>query len=169
VINPSQTTLARVGDASLLGSDALADRAALQDVVFAFALHYDNGDFAELNNLLTADAEYIVEPAPPGMPPLVSTRERITAGIELVWRHNHENLHLVQRHVITNVLVTGLDTDAPEARSVLTVTTLHSDGSHTVSRTGSYTDKFRREGDRWRIAHRLLRLATPETPTPGAG
>ncbi|GAA1314658.1 nuclear transport factor 2 family protein [Saccharothrix xinjiangensis] len=146
---------------------ALADRAAIHDVVAAFGLLFDSGGWIALGELFTEDARYELVPPPEGLPPVLETRGQVVAGMEHLWRHNREVLGLHQRHVTTNVLVTELGPEEATAHSVLTITGTHPDGRVELRRAGNYVDRFRRTGSRWRIAHRELHLVEP--PVIGFG
>lgn len=157
------------GEAGRLTPQVLADRAAIHDVVAAFGLLIDSGEWAALGELLTEDARYELVPPPEGLPPVLETRAQVVAGMEYLWRHNREVVGVHQRHVTTNVLVTELGTAEARAHSVLTITGSYPDGRRELRRAGNYVDRFRREGARWRIAHRELHLAEPPVVWLGAG
>jgi ketosteroid isomerase-like protein len=149
------------GETTLLDATALADRAAIHDVIAAFALLFDSGGFAAMGELFTEDACYELNPPPDGLPATISTREQIVAGMTSLWQHNRETVGVYQRHVTTDLLVTRLGVDAAEAHSVLTVTGAYADGRLEFRRAGNYVDQLRKEGSRWRISHRTLFLAAP--------
>lgn len=160
----TQTQWRQPGDTALFDQQVLIDRAAIQDVVHAVGLLFDSGEFAELGELLTADARYEIDPLPPlppGMPPVASSREEIVTGMSMIWRHNRDVLHVYPRHVVTNVLITRLGADSAEVHSMLTITGTDADDRHELRKVGRYVDLFRREGARWRIAHRRQLMMAP--------
>jgi hypothetical protein len=118
-------------------------------------------DLHAMGELFTPDARYEPDPLPNGLPPVISTREQIVAGMTRLWRHNRETVGVYQRHVTTNVLITQLGSAAAEVQSVLTVTGSYADGRLELRRAGNYVDRLRKEGGRWRIAHRTLHLMAP--------
>ncbi|UCM90122.1 nuclear transport factor 2 family protein [Streptomyces marincola] len=154
------------GDTGHLDPAFLADRAAIQDLVVGFALYFDAGDFEGLAELLTEDACYEILSAPEGTPSLAVSREEIIRVMSGIWQHNLDTLRGFQRHVTTNVLVTRLDAEQAEARSLLTSTFAHEDGRHEVRRTGAYVDILRKRDGRWRLHHRRLHLR--QVPSPAA-
>ncbi|MFB7470222.1 nuclear transport factor 2 family protein [Kitasatospora sp. NPDC056184] len=146
------------GSTGHLDAAFLADRAAIQDVIAAYSLYYDSGDFDALGDLFTEDASFTFTPAPEGFPPSVTTRERIVFAMAALYRHHTETRGAHQRHLTGNTVVVRLDGTTAEARSLLSVTFALDDGTHEIGRSGSYVDLLEKDGDRWRIASRHLWL-----------
>ncbi|KJS52612.1 nuclear transport factor 2 family protein [Streptomyces rubellomurinus] len=166
---PSTTTAPALpvpGSTGHLDAAFLADRAAIQDVVAAYSLYYDSGDFDALGELFTEDATFTFTPAPEGFPPSVATRERIVFAMAALYRHHTETRGAHQRHLTANTVVTRLDATTAEARSLLSLTFALDDGGFELGRSGSYVDRLEKDGDRWRIASRHVWLR--DLPPVGA-
>ncbi|MCC3769027.1 nuclear transport factor 2 family protein [Streptomyces sp. UNOC14_S4] len=157
------------GSTARLDADVLADRAAIHDLVAAYSLFFDSGDFDGLGDLFTEDATFTFTPRPEGFPPSVTTRERIVSAMAALYRHNTEGRGAHQRHLTTNTVVIRLDATTAEARSLLSVCFAFDDGRYEQGRSGSYVDLLEKDGERWRIAHRTLWLRElPRIPAPVA-
>ncbi|MFE6872627.1 nuclear transport factor 2 family protein [Kitasatospora sp. NPDC057692] len=146
------------GSTGHLDAAFLADRAAIQDLVAAYSLAYDSGDFDALGDLFTEDASFTFTPAPEGFPPSVTTRERIVHAMAALYHHHTGTRGAHQRHLTTNTVVVRLDGTTAEARSLLSVCFALDDGTHEIGRSGSYVDLLEKDGQRWRIASRHLWL-----------
>ncbi|MFE2729254.1 nuclear transport factor 2 family protein [Kitasatospora sp. NPDC059327] len=161
---PARTRLVP-GSTGHLDPAFLADRAAIQDVVAAYSLYYDSGDFEALGDLFTEQAVFTFTPQPEGFPPAVTTRKHIVAAMAALYRHNTGVRGAHQRHLTANTLVTRLDATTAEARSLLSVSFAFDDGRNEPGRSGSYVDLLEKEGERWRIASRHLWLRElPQIP-----
>ncbi|MGC0415598.1 nuclear transport factor 2 family protein [Embleya sp. AB8] len=157
------------GSISHLDAQFLAHRAAIGDVIAAYSLYYDSGDFDGLGELFTEDARYTFTPAPEGFPPAVSGRDKIVLAMAALREHNIRTRVAHQRHFTTNTVITRLDAATAEARSLMCVGFAHElDGRQEFSRSGMYADVLTREGDRWRIADRHLWLLELPMIGPGA-
>ncbi|MFE5587133.1 nuclear transport factor 2 family protein [Kitasatospora sp. NPDC056531] len=164
------------GSTGHLDAAFLADRAAIQDLIAAYSLYYDSGDFDALGDLFTEDATFTFTPAPEGFPPSVTTRERIVFAMAALYRHHTGTRGAHQRHLTSNTVVTRLDGTTAEARSLLAICFALDDGTHEIGRSGSYVDRLEKDGQRWRIASRhvwfrdLPRIAatTPDGPEGAA-
>ncbi|MFC0599786.1 nuclear transport factor 2 family protein [Streptomyces palmae] len=136
----------------------LADRAAIHDLIAAYSLAYDCGDYATLGDLFTEDARYAFTPAPDSFPPYVAGRENIVAAMSALRGHHLETRKAHQRHFTTNTFIIRLGKDTAEVRSLMCVGFALVDGGQEFSRSGVYADVLAKEGDRWRIADRHLWL-----------
>ncbi|MGA5818176.1 nuclear transport factor 2 family protein [Kitasatospora sp. NPDC094028] len=154
------------GSTGHLDAAFLADRAAIQDLVAAYGLYYDSGDFDALGELFTEDATYAFTPVPEGFPPAVAGRERIVHAMAGLYRHHTGTRGAHQRHLTANTVVTRLDGTTAEARSLLALTFALDDGRHELGRSGSYVDRLEKAGGRWRLANRHVWLR--DLPRVGA-
>ncbi|MFE5325600.1 nuclear transport factor 2 family protein [Embleya sp. NPDC056575] len=156
------------GSVDHLDAEFLVHRAAIQDLVAAYSLLYDAGDYDGLGDLFTEDATYAFTPAPEGFPPSVSGRDKIVAAMAALREHNLRTRAAHQRHFVTNTVITRLDGDTAEARSLMAVAFAHPrDGRQEFTRSGVYADVLARQGSRWRIADRHLWLAELPASRPG--
>ncbi|WP_327674471.1 nuclear transport factor 2 family protein [Kitasatospora sp. NBC_00458] len=154
---PARTRLVP-GSTEHLDPGFLVDRAAIQDVIAAYSLFYDSGDFEALGDLFTEDATFTFTPQPEGFPPAVTTRGHIVAAMAALYRHNVDVRGAHQRHLTTNTVIVRIDGTTAEARSLLSVAFAFDDGRQEPGRSGSYVDLLEKEGRRWRIASRHLWL-----------
>ncbi|WP_420118891.1 nuclear transport factor 2 family protein [Micromonospora sp.] len=154
------------GETELLDARALRDRAAIQDVVVAAGLLLDAGDFDTLRTLYTADAVFQMDPPPEGYPSVLTTPEQIMMGFSYQWNHARDEVGVMFRHVTSNLLITALGPTTAEVYSIVTVTGLYTDGQFGLRRLGNYVDRLRREGTRWRIAHRTVHMSAPPPLRP---
>ncbi|MFI9643769.1 nuclear transport factor 2 family protein [Micromonospora sp. NPDC051925] len=157
----SRTDWLDPGETELLDARVLRERAAIQDVVVAAGLLLDAGDFDMLRTLYTADAVFQMDPAPEGYPSVLTTPEQIMMGFTYQWNHARDEIGVMFRHVTSNLLITSLGPATAEVYSIFTVTGLHTDGQLGLRRLGNYVDRLRREGTRWRIAHRTVHMSAP--------
>ncbi|MER0247309.1 nuclear transport factor 2 family protein [Streptomyces sp. HSW2009] len=147
-----------VGSVVDVDLDHLVNRAAILDVIAAYGLAYDCGDYARLGDLFTEDARYAFTPAPESFPPYVAGRANIVAAMAALRSHHEETRKAHQRHFTTNTVITRRTADRAEARSLMTVGFAFEDGHQEFSRSGVYADVLAKEGGRWRLASRHLWL-----------
>lgn len=155
----SESRYLQPGSVTHLDAEFLVARAAVQDVIAAYSLLYDAGDFDGLGDLFTEDARYAFTPVPEGFPPSVRGRDKIMLAMAALRSHNNRTRMAHQRHFTTNTVISRLDAHTAHAKSLMCVGFAHEqDGRQEFSRSGVYDDVLTKQGTRWRIADRNLWL-----------
>lgn len=130
------------------------DRLAVMDTLHRYGHAYDEGDFAELGRCFAPDASFTIGGAIGDMPSQMQGRDQI---VEHMQSRRRVTAAAQRRHLITNVV---LDPDGPDrirARSYLLLGSTE-DGALRLPTTGRYADALVRDGERWVIIERTLRL-----------
>lgn len=165
-------TLRDVGNTSEIDLAWLIDRVAIEDVVNAYAVLFDTGQFDSLATLFTRDAEYSISPAPPKYPSVMAGNGVIASSLARLFNHNKNNLQILQRHIVTNIVVRRISGHEAEASSYVTAVVIPRGTPPEIVRAGVYEDHLRKEDGRWKIARRRLILDVPddvETSSPQEG
>lgn len=148
-------------------TDDVRARVEIAELLARFGNALDAGDFDALEALFSADAEFHIEPPPADVALPLRGARGIRDTIERRWAVvSHEEQ---RRHVIANVVVDDLVAGRARVRSVLTVLAVGRRPGSTVEvhGLGIYDDVVERQGDRWVIAERRLRVDRAEYFAPG--
>jgi methanesulfonate monooxygenase subunit beta len=152
-------------------SSGLAElRAELTELVAQSAFLLDERRFGEWIDLTAADFRYRIQAYSPDirrdMTWLEHDRAGMVALIELLPKHHVDGADLL-RQVSVGQVVSESETQASSVSSLAIFYTArdvgdaHVDGgSSRLFLVGRYHDRFRREGQQWRLADRSVRLQT---------
>jgi len=145
-------------------------RAELTDVVARSAFLLDEHRFGEWVDLTAADFRYRIQAYSPDirreMTWLDHDRAGMVALIELLPKHHVDGADLLRQVSVGHVL-----SESPtEASSVSSLSIFYTardigdahvdGGSSRLFLVGRYHDRFRREGEHWRLSERTVRLQT---------
>lgn len=136
----------------------LADRAAILDLVAAYGIYYDSGDFETLGDLFTEEASFVLNPPPEGFPQSITTRAHIVQALSTLYRQHTVTRGVYHRHVTTNTVIDRIDGATADTRSLLVVVLTSVDDQQELGPSGFYLDHLEKRGHRWRIASRNLRF-----------
>lgn len=141
-----------------MNADEVADRLALRDLVTRYASIPDDRNYALVDDIFTEDAEL----AGPGF--ALVGHEQVRAGMQAIEQYS-ATFHCVHNHTV------DLDGDSAEGETYCVANHLHEvDGvPHKLDWGIRYSDRYRRESGRWRIARRELRVIwEQDLPLQGA-
>lgn len=131
--------------------DRIADRLALQDLVHAYAEGVDDGRSGDVAELFTEDCTFRAFAGPKG-------EARGRAAVEVLVGRLLATFRATSHHV-SNSRFELLDDESATGRTSLYAWHAFLDDRPDGFLWGRYVDRFRREGGRWRIAERELRIA----------
>ncbi len=145
-------------------------RAALTDLVVGGARLLDERRFGEWLELTAPEFRYRIEAFSPelrkNMTWLEHDRAGLSALIELLPKHHSDGSDLL-RHVSVGRIEANGGGEAASTSALAVFRTLrdigdsHVDGgSSQIFLVGSYQDRFRRDGERWLLSERVVRLQT---------
>ncbi len=136
---------------------ALEDRAAIADLVNAYAQAVDRRDATSAAALFVNDGELVVWSEPGAAPSTLRGRDQIARALAGLDRYR-ATFHEISSHTVT------LGQDTAEGRTACVAH--HVSGTEGEERDRvwylHYTDTFRRELEGWRIARRELRIEIVE-------
>ncbi|GAB91295.1 nuclear transport factor 2 family protein [Gordonia rhizosphera] len=138
---------------SSLAALSIDDRAEIVQLVGDYGYHHDERDFGRLGELFTDDALYTMVIAGGDTIGPRQGRDAIVAQISEFKSRQSD----IRRHVITNITVTIVNSDAANVRSYVSVLATTPERTEVVT-AGVYHDRVVRQGGRWLIAEKLLRL-----------
>jgi len=134
-------------DVSQLSSD---DRAAIGEVLARYCHTIDSGRWDDFRQLFTADGR--LDMAPMGVFEGGDGIRKFTDQMQATG--------IVMRHFVTNLIVQG---DGDRARVESYVLAISGQPGNTRQTTGQYEDDLVKEGGRWLIRSRRVKLDMPKT------
>lgn len=140
---------------------ATTDRLELLNRFASYAHLYDNGDSESLADLFTQDAQFVMHAEVGQVPPSMSGRSAIVAGLVGKWEWVRP---AQRRHFGTNPVVLSQTISSAEVVSYLLLVETR-DGLSSILATGRYHDHWVKDAQdgKWRI---LLRNAYPDSVVP---
>jgi hypothetical protein len=138
------------------GIEVLQARAAIADLVHAYALFIRKGRPADVEPLFTEDAAFEVRYADPLAPESAVSASRSEGRAAVVAQLVRSATATRMFPMIHNLLI-EVDGDAAQA-SCLMVGRSWPEGVETM---GEYADRFRREADGWRFVERVFTICRP--------
>lgn len=131
-------------------------RNEIENTINLYALGYDDGDMALVENTLTPDAVLSMRVADGD---LVGPFEGRQAIMELFRSASHSQQDQQRRHVTSNIII---DAEDDWARSVAYVTIFAAaNGTVTAVSTGKYVDELVRTPQGWKFRKRHIALDLP--------
>jgi hypothetical protein len=133
------------------------ERLAILDTIASYSYHFDSRDAHGWSQLFTEDGVWEFRPQVPaaGLPPFRQIgRAAIKAWAERRYETLGSNARFLHHQSTTRFL--SISRDDAETRTLLIVTRCDVGELPRISATGTYHDIWRRTGEGWRFASRLL-------------
>jgi len=132
----------------------VADRLEIQELMARYSFGINFGDIEGFVGCFTDDAIFETP---------LGTQKGAEALRKYVSSRSEERRARPVRHFVTNLIFTELQEDQATTKSYFFMTRVLKD-SDTIQflTTGTYTDKLRKTGGKWRISHRKIELDTLE-------
>lgn len=138
-------------------STTLADRLAVEELVYRYASTSDTRDFATMRNLFCADAHVVIRDMVKGQEQAITGPDAIVAFVDQ--RHAVEFARGDRRrHLMSNFILESLEGAHATARSYVCVVQSLVGQPMQLSSMGHFEDHCRKDGGRWRFHKRLLTI-----------
>jgi 3-phenylpropionate/cinnamic acid dioxygenase small subunit len=135
----------------------LADRLAIEELVYLYARTSDDRDFVTMRALFCPDASAVVRDTVNGQEQIISGPEAIAGFVER--RHAAEFARGDRRrHLTSNFILDTCDGTHAVARSYVCVLQSVAGQPMQLASMGHYEDHCRKEEGRWRFQKRLLTI-----------
>lgn len=140
-----------------LPEPALADRLAIEELVYLYAFTSDSQDFERMRTLFHTDARAVVRDTVSGQEQVITGSEAIAAFVQQ--RHTAEFARGDRRrHLTSNFILDSCDGVSATAHSYVCVLQSVPGQPMQLASMGHYEDHCRKEGGRWRFQKRLLTI-----------